>query len=77
MMTFIYLQIIDEYDSINSIAFISALVSLILFIFACYNMSKIFLRIHALKVHIIYTVENNGFEPLTPCVQSRCSSQLS
>ena len=22
-------------------------------------------------------VENNGFEPLTPCVQSRCSSQLS
>ena len=23
------------------------------------------------------TVENNGFEPLTPCVQSRCSSQLS
>jgi hypothetical protein len=23
------------------------------------------------------TVENNGFEPLTPCVQGRCSSQLS
>jgi len=23
------------------------------------------------------TVENNGFEPLTPCLQSRCSSQLS
>ena len=23
------------------------------------------------------SVENNGFEPLTPCVQSRCSSQLS
>jgi len=22
-------------------------------------------------------VENNGFEPLTPCVQGRCSSQLS
>ena len=22
-------------------------------------------------------VENNGFEPLTPCLQSRCSSQLS
>ena len=21
-------------------------------------------------------VENNGFEPLTPCLQSRCSSQL-
>ena len=24
-----------------------------------------------------YSVENNGFEPLTPCVQGRCSSQLS
>ena len=23
------------------------------------------------------TVENKGFEPLTPCVQGRCSSQLS
>lgn len=22
-------------------------------------------------------VENNGFEPMTPCVQGRCSSQLS
>jgi len=22
-------------------------------------------------------VENNGFEPMTPCLQSRCSSQLS
>ena len=26
---------------------------------------------------ILLTVENNGFEPLTPCLQSRCSSQLS
>ena len=25
----------------------------------------------------IFSVENNGFEPLTPCLQSRCSSQLS
>ena len=24
-----------------------------------------------------WMVENNGFEPLTPCLQSRCSSQLS
>ena len=24
-----------------------------------------------------HAVENNGFEPLTPCLQSRCSSQLS
>ena len=23
------------------------------------------------------SVEDNGFEPLTPCVQGRCSSQLS
>ena len=26
---------------------------------------------------IVFFVENNGFEPLTPCLQSRCSSQLS
>ena len=26
---------------------------------------------------LIGMVENNGFEPLTPCLQSRCSSQLS
>ena len=25
----------------------------------------------------VHEVENNGFEPLTPCVQGRCSSQLS
>ena len=25
----------------------------------------------------LHKVENNGFEPLTPCLQSRCSSQLS
>ena len=26
---------------------------------------------------IIIIVENIGFEPMTPCVQGRCSSQLS
>ena len=26
---------------------------------------------------VFFSVENNGFEPLTPCLQSRCSSQLS
>ena len=25
----------------------------------------------------LFRVENNGFEPLTPCLQNRCSSQLS
>ena len=30
-----------------------------------------------LSANIVARVENNGFEPLTPCVQSRCSSQLS
>ena len=25
----------------------------------------------------LFVVEDNGFEPLTPCVQGRCSSQLS
>ena len=28
-------------------------------------------------VIVLFQVENNGFEPLTLCVQSRCSSQLS
>ena len=33
----------------------------------------------SLAVNLIFriSVENNGFEPLTPCVQGRCSSQLS
>jgi hypothetical protein len=35
-------------------------------------MSKNFSLISLLRL-----VENNGFEPLTPCVQGRCSSQLS
>ena len=29
------------------------------------------------NVVVMPNVENNGFEPLTPCLQSRCSSQLS
>ena len=41
----------------------------LLVLLACTNMSKI-LRPKG-------QVENNGFEPLTPCLQSRCSSQLS
>jgi hypothetical protein len=30
-----------------------------------------------LREAALRAVENNGFEPLTPCLQSRCSSQLS
>ena len=30
-----------------------------------------------LQLNCCDQVENNGFEPLTPCLQSRCSSQLS
>ena len=37
---------------------------------SCVNMSKIYCPFKG-------RVENNGFEPLTPCLQSRCSSQLS
>ena len=38
-----------------------------------------FLCFHYVKYRLTSwaLVENNGFEPLTPCVQSRCSSQLS
>ncbi len=50
----------------------------------CVNMSKNSVRPLDLIVEVrigfaypISLVENNGFEPLTPCLQSRCSSQLS
>ena len=45
-----------------------ALLSLFLF---CITTSKTVSGKHSVEV------ENNGFEPLTPCLQSRCSSQLS
>ena len=36
------------------------------------------MNLQALRQHLFErTVEDNGFEPLTPCVQGRCSSQLS
>ena len=35
------------------------------------------LRFQYVNVLFLSRVENNGFEPLTPCLQSRCSSQLS
>ena len=36
------------------------------------------MNLQALSQHLFErTVEDNGFEPLTPCVQGRCSSQLS
>ena len=50
----------------------------------CVNMSKISVRpLDAVSRSglaspiLSHYVENNGFEPLTPCLQSRCSSQLS
>ena len=61
-----------------------------LFLFSS-NMSKNFFsrsKQYALSIRLprlwliayslsLENVENNGFEPLTPCVQGRCSSQLS
>ena len=41
-------------------------------VFACVKMSKI-----SLPTLLGGSVENNGFEQLTLCLQSRCSSQLS
>lgn len=36
------------------------------------------LKLPTVNCHLLTgMVENNGFEPLTPCVQGRCSSQLS
>ena len=60
------------------------LVFVLFYFFTLSNMSKIayfiFLsknRIDSFHSSILLFVENNGFEPLTPCVQGRCSSQLS
>ena len=44
-----------------------------LYSLACVKMSKILWQ----RTLVRAGVENNGFEPLTPCLQSRCSSQLS
>ena len=41
--------------------------------YICLHMYRLF----SLDVNVLYRVENNGFEPLTLCVQGRCSSQLS
>ena len=42
-------------------------------------LTKILLFVHHVKDRFSFSeiVENNGFEPLTLCVQGRCSSQLS
>ena len=45
-------------------------------VLSCFNMSKISILACTLRCFEVL-VENNGFEPLTPCLQSRCSSQLS
>ena len=45
----------------------------------CCDRTSVGLGLTALTLRLSYAhyVENNGFEPLTPCLQSRCSSQLS
>ena len=53
-----------------SFLFVVRSLELLFYSLACVNMSKIFSG-------TCPGVENNGFEPLTPCLQSRCSSQLS
>ena len=39
------------------------------------NELRLFIPTSSVKIN--EPVEDNGFEPLTPCVQGRCSSQLS
>ncbi len=44
----------------------------------CSFVSRRLIRLGFQYVNVLFfRVENNGFEPLTPCLQSRCSSQLS
>ena len=55
-------------------------VYILIYSLACVNMSKNGGQKGTKHIIICYPlseVENNGFEPLTPCLQSRCSSQLS
>ena len=73
-----FLKIVDRtnkyiplsFDQTFSFLFVVRSLELLFYSFACVNMSKIFSG-------TCPGVENNGFEPLTPCLQSRCSSQLS
>ena len=53
---------------------LALLVFLLVYLLLMSNMSKISFLVENLITTI---VENNGFEPLTLCLQSRCSSQLS
>ena len=55
-------------------------VYILIYSLACVNMSKNGGQKgtkHIIICNPLSEVENNGFEPLTPCLQSRCSSQLS
>ena len=53
---------------------LALLVFILVYLLLMSNMSKISFLVENLITTI---VENNGFEPLTLCLQSRCSSQLS
>ena len=55
------------------------LLSFSLYCLVCQYVKERWLLVYALTVAGVARsgVENNGFEPLTPCLQSRCSSQLS
>ena len=57
---------------------LSLLLSSLVIFFLFQYVKELFFRYP--EVYLLYftgDVENNGFEPLTPCVQGRCSSQLS
>ena len=53
---------------------LALLVFILVYLLLMSNMSKISFLVENLITTI---VENNGFEPLTLCLKSRCSSQLS
>ena len=54
-----------------------ALVVFCLSFYFVFSLTQMNLSLASIMSMCSFQVENNGFEPLTLCVQSRCSSQLS
>ena len=62
------------HDVAHTFSCIEIFFSTVLSVTTC---QRSFFRLLRVMCEALECVENNGFEPLTPCLQSRCSSQLS
>jgi hypothetical protein len=64
----------SQSQGIPCVPLVTYLLIIILYQFNYYFNQFQYVKERYLKIRL---VEDNGFEPLTPCVQGRCSSQLS